>query len=73
MTLRFRARARGPLVVSVPAGPDGAPLPVEVLRPDGSAIDVAGRAQLLFCRCGRTRSAPLCDGAHNGCDFEKPE
>lgn len=65
MTIRFVARPRGPLVVTLEEDPI-------VVRPDGSEVPLAGCRKLLLCRCGHTRSAPLCDGSHNRVPFEAP-
>lgn len=46
---------------------------IELVGPDGETVDLAGRSKVLLCRCGASKSAPICDGAHNRVDFEKPE
>lgn len=56
----------GPEPVTVTVCPDGPYLvrgPVVLQAPDGTPID-PGRATFALCRCGRTGSAPFCDGSH---------
>lgn len=61
---RIETRKRGPLVVRGE---------FEILDGEGKAIDLGGRDQVLLCRCGHSRSKPLCDGSHNRVGFEAPE
>lgn len=56
MGVEIRPRKRGPLVV------EGE---IDLFDEHGERIDVSGRKKILLCRCGHSRSAPLCDGAHN--------
>ncbi len=67
MTVRIITRARGPLVVEH----DG-DVPLQILRSDGSQVDVAELRKIRLCRCGASACAPLCDGAHNRIGFEAP-
>jgi CDGSH-type Zn-finger protein len=49
----------GPLLVRGPVtlqGPGGRPIPVR-------------RRTIALCRCGRTGTAPLCDGSHRPAGF----
>ncbi len=62
--IRIRARRSGPLVVEV----DG---PCELYGTDGLLRDTSELRRVLLCRCGASKSAPLCDGAHNRVDFER--
>lgn len=57
---RIAARPRGPLVVEGP---------FELSDAAGRPIDVSGRKRVLLCRCGNSRTTPLCDGSHNRVDF----
>lgn len=60
MTTRLTARRRGPIVVEGP---------VELIDASGKPIDVCGRSRVLLCRCGASRTTPLCDGSHNRVGF----
>lgn len=37
--------------------------PVRILDEDGTAVEVR-RDVVALCRCGRSRTKPLCDGTH---------
>ena len=63
--IRIRARRAGPFVIEL----DG---PCELYGTDGLLRDTAGMDRILLCRCGASRSAPFCDGAHNRASFERP-
>lgn len=62
--IRIRARRSGPFVVEA----DG---PCELYGTDGVLRETAGGERLLLCRCGASKSAPLCDGSHNRVSFER--
>jgi CDGSH-type Zn-finger protein len=62
--VRIVARRRGPLCVEGD---------VELVDLDGCVVDTEGRARLLLCRCGASRTKPLCDGSHNRTGFESDE
>ncbi|HWP94471.1 MAG TPA: CDGSH iron-sulfur domain-containing protein [Gammaproteobacteria bacterium] len=34
------------------------------------AVDVTAGQTYAWCRCGRSRSQPFCDGSHRGTDFK---
>lgn len=53
---RIRARKTGPLVVEGD---------FELLDTDGEPVPIEGRTKVLLCRCGNSKTAPLCDGSHN--------
>jgi len=54
----------GPVTVTVcPEGPYLVRGPMVLQAPDGTTID-PGRATFALCRCGRSGSAPFCDGSH---------
>ncbi len=57
----IRPRHRGPFVIEGD---------VEIRDFDGNVIDTAGRSRILLCRCGHSKSRPLCDGSHNRVAFE---
>jgi CDGSH-type Zn-finger protein len=46
--------------------------PVVVLDEDGRRIEVRRRVVPL-CRCGRSRTQPLCDGAHEASGSRRDE
>lgn len=54
-----RAYEDGPLLVRGP---------VRVIDGDGNEIRLRRRTVAL-CRCGRSRTQPLCDGAHTAVNF----
>jgi len=51
----IRVYREGPLLVRGP---------VVILDEDGQRLDIR-RAVVPLCRCGRSRSKPLCDGSHD--------
>lgn len=59
----IRARVRGPLCV------EGS---VIIYDAQGRAIDTAGRSKVLLCRCGASKTTPICDGSHNRTGFRPP-
>lgn len=66
------ARRRGRDDTVIQAHPDGPFLvrgPVTVLDGDGEAVPVRRRV-IALCRCGRSRTQPLCDGMHTPAGFE---
>lgn len=65
MSVTLKPRARGPLVVE-PASA------CTLYDLEGNAIDTAHMKRLLLCRCGASRTRPLCDGSHNRVPFEAP-
>lgn len=68
MTIRISARSRGPLVLEL----DGT-TELELLRADGSRVEMSRPTKIRLCRCGASSSKPLCDGAHDRIGFEAPE
>lgn len=58
---KIAARPRGPLVV------EGE---IELYDLEGNRIDVGERKRILLCRCGASKTKPLCDGCHNRIGFE---
>jgi CDGSH-type Zn-finger protein len=58
---RISTRRRGPLVV------EGC---VRLYDASGNELDVGERSRVLLCRCGASRSKPLCDGSHYRIGFE---
>jgi CDGSH-type Zn-finger protein len=45
--------------------------PFELLDQDGTVIDT-GRRTVALCRCGKSRTRPLCDGTHRLVHFSAP-
>jgi CDGSH-type Zn-finger protein len=35
--------------------------------------ELEGKTRVLLCRCGASKTRPLCDGSHYRTDFECPE
>jgi CDGSH-type Zn-finger protein len=58
---RIKPRRRGPLAVEGD---------FELYGLDGERIDLGDRRKVLLCRCGHTKSAPICDGSHYRVPFE---
>lgn len=42
--------------------------PVELIGPDGAAMEV--RQKFALCRCGTSKNKPFCDGSHKECSFD---
>lgn len=42
--------------------------PVEMIGPDGEALEV--REKFGLCRCGASKKKPFCDGSHKECGFD---
>jgi CDGSH-type Zn-finger protein len=63
MTVRIKTRAGGPFAVEGP---------ITLLDAEGNPIDVSGRSVVLLCRCGASKTKPLCDGTHYRNGFESP-
>jgi|SRR3954454_317922 CDGSH-type Zn-finger protein len=55
----IRVYPNGPLVVRGP---------VELLDESGQPLELR-RSTIALCRCGRSRSMPLCDGTHRAAGF----
>jgi CDGSH-type Zn-finger protein len=64
--LVIKCRARGPFTVSGDLGG------CELYDAEGARLDLAGRTTVSLCRCGASKSKPLCDGSHNRVGFEAP-
>ena len=65
MKTKITARHRGPLIVQMEAAGD-----IELVDTQGEQIDLAGRTKVALCRCGASKTTPLCDGSHNRTTFE---
>ena len=66
MKLVIKCRARGALTLT------GDLSACELFDASGERLDLAGRSAVSLCRCGASRSKPLCDGSHNRIGFEAP-
>lgn len=66
MKLVIKCRARGPLSLT------GNLADCELYDASGERLDLSGRSVVALCRCGVSRSKPLCDGSHNRVGFEAP-
>lgn len=67
MTIRISMRPRGPFVVEN----EGA-APLEILRADGTRVELPNARKVRLCRCGASAHKPLCDGSHDRIGFEAP-
>jgi CDGSH-type Zn-finger protein len=38
----------------------------EIVDKEGNPYDLAGRAIVSLCRCGKSQNKPFCDGSHKG-------
>ena len=43
---------------------------IELCDAEGKVFDLGGRSVISLCRCGQTKNAPFCDGAHGRCGFD---
>jgi CDGSH-type Zn-finger protein len=62
------------VIATIGVYPDGPLLvrgPVQLIDEHGRQITVR-RKTVALCRCGRTRSAPICDGTHALAGFRAP-
>lgn len=61
----IRCRDNGPFLV------EGS---VSLVDADGNAFEInPDKPAIALCRCGHSAKRPLCDGAHNKCDFKSAE
>lgn len=66
----IRCREHGPLVVELPAGPDGPTVALRVTDHLGQAFPLPAHKRVVaLCRCGQTKTGPFCDGSHKNCGF----
>lgn len=61
MTTSIRARKRGPLVL------EGE---FEIFDAEGKRLPVSDLRCVHLCRCGASKTTPLCDGSHNRIGFK---
>ena len=66
MTVRLKLKQRGALSLEFAEGE------LELLREDGTPVDLKGKSRLLLCRCGASECKPFCDGSHNRIGFGAP-
>jgi CDGSH-type Zn-finger protein len=63
--VNIRVRDNGPLLVEGP---------FTLTDAEGNAFPIdSSKPAIALCRCGASKNAPFCDGAHNGCGFESAE
>lgn len=46
---------------------------VKSIKNGPNLIVVDGKTQVAMCRCGHSKSKPLCDGSHHAAKFEAEE
>jgi CDGSH-type Zn-finger protein len=56
-------------IVPTENGPYKVTGPVELLDPEGNAIEPPGRT-IFLCRCGGSTNKPFCDGTHSKIGFD---
>ena len=61
--MRIKTSQRGPLVI------DLTEVDVTLYSAQGEEIDLGSRRKLLLCRCGQSKTTPICDGSHNRVGF----
>ena len=66
-----RPSAEATLITPYRDGPLLVRGPVRIQDQDGAEI-VVERAVVALCRCGKSRSRPLCDGTHKLIHFQAP-
>lgn len=57
----------------VDSGPLQVKGPIRLLDHDGTVYDVPARRAVFLCRCGQSRTKPLCDGSHQRTGFSAEE
>ncbi|MFE9748359.1 CDGSH iron-sulfur domain-containing protein [Saccharothrix saharensis] len=60
-------------IKAVDSGPYQVKGPVRLVDHDGKVFDIPARRSVLLCRCGRSATKPLCDGAHARTGFQAHE
>lgn len=69
--MRVSRPERPPTITTYRDGPLLVRGPIELLAQDGTVIDT-GRRAVALCRCGKSRTRPLCDGTHRLVHFRAP-
>ena len=70
LVVTIRCREDGPLVVELPAGPDGPAVGLRVTDHLGQGFPLpTHKRAVALCRCGQTKTRPFCDGSHRSCGF----
>ena len=57
----IKVNAHGPLLITGD---------FSIVDGTGAAYDLGGRTVVGLCRCGASKNAPFCDGAHSQCGFK---
>jgi len=58
--MKITTRRRGPICV------EGE---FELFDAQGRRLDLSDRPRVLLCRCGESKTTPICDGSHNRSGF----
>ncbi len=65
--VKITCKPNGPYRVEAPEGS------IELLNPDGTPVDLAGKTAFSLCRCGASTNKPFCDGTHSKIGFQAAE
>jgi len=60
MTTKLKPRKRGPVVIEGD---------FEIFDAQGRRLPISDRSRAQLCRCGASRTTPLCDGSHDRVGF----
>ncbi len=60
MTTRVHARKRGPIVLEGD---------FEIFDSEGKRLPASDLPRVRLCRCGASKTTPLCDGSHDRIGF----
>jgi CDGSH-type Zn-finger protein len=65
--VKITIRPNGPYRVEAPEGS------IELINPDGTQVNLAGKPAFSLCRCGASTNKPFCDGTHSKIGFQAAE
>jgi len=65
--VKITCKPNGPYRVEAPEGS------IELINPDGTPVDLTGKAAFSLCRCGASVNKPFCDGTHSKIGFQAAE